>query len=242
MYGPALPVTFSKLRCHTQTPDMSKDHRQQPQQQPQQQSPQASQPKPPWWQAAPFEHWVKELLIGTLVDEGDFVCELMSGRGVDTGKWQRARIAHYTAVEPQEQSMAESKKRWDERKRPFQADFVAADPYQQSLREKLLPGRAFDAVACFGKMQQCFVREQATRCVLANAARNLKSGGYFFGFLPDSSHIWTKAQKELAKDSGRKEGDPLEVRSTATVADSGSPLYKLAFQVLRHPQPRPTRM
>lgn len=53
-----------------------------------------------FWQAAPFEDWIKEFLISTLVDDGDSVCELMSNRGVNLGKFQRANVAHYTVIEP----------------------------------------------------------------------------------------------------------------------------------------------
>eukprot|EP01047_Picozoa_sp_COSAG01_P069196 COSAG01_NODE_10173_length_2230_cov_29.525575_1_plen_104_part_00 len=87
---------------------------------------------------------------------------------------------------------------------------------QRSLAEACGPGQSFDSVVCFGKLQvgtcteinthwveygtkyfnvvvvsqACFIREATTRTVLKNAAARLKAGGYFFGFLPDSSHIW----------------------------------------------------
>ena len=56
--------------------------------------------------------------------------------------------------------------------------------------------------------QACFIREATTRKVLKNINALLKEGGYCFGFLPDSSHIWTKAQDQMEKDGGGNKACP----------------------------------
>ena len=45
-----------------------------------------------------MEHWVKQTLIAQLSDEGDSVLELCCGKGVDLGKWIRAKAKHFTGI------------------------------------------------------------------------------------------------------------------------------------------------
>ena len=58
----------------------------------------APRKKSMWWQAGPFEQWVKEVLISVLVPQGSAVCELMCGSGKDLGKWQRAKPSKYVGI------------------------------------------------------------------------------------------------------------------------------------------------
>ena len=69
---------------------------------------------------------------------------------------------------------------------------------QRPVQDILEPERRFNAVACFGKLQACFAREATARTLIANAAARLNEGGYFFGFLPDSSHIWCVPSRPAA--------------------------------------------
>jgi len=59
-----------------------------------------------------------------------------------------------------------------------------------SLAEVLPTNRSFDVVVCFGGMQNSFASQKAAETFLANVTCRLREGGYFFGFLPDSSAIW----------------------------------------------------
>ena len=74
----------------------------------------------------------------------------MCGSGKDLGKWQRAKPARYVGIgargsvtrayyflhplfaDPQDHATKEAQKRWEGREKPFDATFVAADPFQVS--------------------------------------------------------------------------------------------------------------
>eukprot|EP01052_Picozoa_sp_SAG31_P031628 SAG31_NODE_3371_length_4353_cov_3.023507_3_plen_102_part_00 len=79
-------------------------------------------------------HLFAEDPVATLTVFAFPVCELMSTRGRDLGKLQRASIGHYTVVEPQAQILADTKQKWEHRKppKPFPATFVPLDPYNVS--------------------------------------------------------------------------------------------------------------
>ena len=126
----------------------------------------------------------------------------------------------------QEHAIKEAKQRWTARGKSFPARFCVIDPYlvrapsdptppaphhrplscppltlgcvQRPVQDILEPERRFNAVACFGKLQACFAREATARTLIANAAARLNEGGYFFGFLPDSSHIWCVPSRPAA--------------------------------------------
>eukprot|EP01052_Picozoa_sp_SAG31_P031629 SAG31_NODE_3371_length_4353_cov_3.023507_4_plen_263_part_00 len=90
---------------------------------------------------------------------------------------------------------------------------------QHKLKDKLPADQRFDAVVCFNsKLQACWGREANARTFLANAAGRLVPGGYFFGFLADSSHIWKRAQKELEKKEKNLEGQATEAGSAGDAA------------------------
>ena len=131
-------------------------------------------------------------------------------------------------ADAQEHAIKEAKQRWTARGKSFPARFCVIDPYlvrapsdpttptpphtptspapplltlgcvQRPVQDILEPERRFNAVACFGKLQACFAREATARTLIANAAARLNEGGYFFGFLPDSSHIWCVPSRPAA--------------------------------------------
>jgi hypothetical protein len=81
---------------------------------------------------------------------------------------------------------------------------------KDSIDKALERGTEFDVVACFNGLENFFETRERAMCFIRNAASRflisitlhftqcicrLKTGGYFFGLLPDSSAIWYKAQK-----------------------------------------------
>jgi hypothetical protein len=69
---------------------------------------------------------------------------------------------------------------------------------QTSLDQVLREGRSFDVVVCFDGMQNSFASEETAELFLRSATCRLREGGYFLGFLPDSSAIWFPRTAHLA--------------------------------------------
>lgn len=53
----------------------------------------------------------------------------------------------------------------------------------------------FDSVCCFNGISRSFEDSKKAKIFLMNVSDHLKTGGYFFGIVPDSSSIWSLAHK-----------------------------------------------
>ncbi|KAL0484802.1 mRNA (guanine-N7-)-methyltransferase [Acrasis kona] len=157
-----------------------------------------------------IENWVKEILSAQLIEKDQSVCELYS-RGSDIGKWQRCGCAHYYVVEPNEDFKNEAVKKWTEKKKPFKsAKFLCLNPCTSDFTrpikdavsdsmDKIFP---FGGMACFGSnIERSFSSEESAKTFFSNCASITKPGGYFFGYMLDSSVAWTRAQKLLSQMS-----------------------------------------
>ncbi|EGG23565.1 hypothetical protein DFA_05698 [Cavenderia fasciculata] len=51
--------------------------------------------KTPVWQFKACQNWVKTIMISELVENDEVVAEMFCGTGLDTGKWERAKIGKY---------------------------------------------------------------------------------------------------------------------------------------------------
>mmetsp|Transcript_27022 Transcript_27022/g.38076 ORF Transcript_27022/g.38076 Transcript_27022/m.38076 type:complete len:284 (-) Transcript_27022:1274-2125(-) len=151
--------------------------------------------KTPIWQAKAFELFVKTVLITEIVEPNQVVCEFYCNSGLDLGKIQRAKVAKYVGVDSSLESLNEAKERWKQKKEPFAADFVQADVMLEPLNSKLHTNEKFDHVICFNGLQKCFENVSKAKQLFANVNYLLKSGGFFFGIVPDSSAIWYKAHR-----------------------------------------------
>lgn len=175
----------------------------------------------PAWQALNFEKWIKCVILGDVLDEGDEVLEISCGHtgaedsntgGAGGGThhtYARHKIQHLTTVDSSATVVAAAQRKWEKTKR-FDAEFATADLYTTSLDQVLREGRSFDVVVCFDGMQNSFASEETAELFLRSATCRLREGGYFLGFLPDSSAIWSKAAKVNSKgDEAPKFGGDL---------------------------------
>jgi len=154
--------------------------------------------KTPVWQVLAFKEFVKTILISELVTAGNNVLDIFCGPGVDVGKWDRAKVKEYVGVDTNQEFLKEANQRWLQKKMPFKAKFLEADPFIPSLDDKLKKNAddvTFDVVSCFEGMQNIFQSEARVRSFLGNVSTRLNHGGFFFGVVPDGSEIWYKAQK-----------------------------------------------
>eukprot|EP01116_Phalansterium_solitarium_P005542 TRINITY_DN17305_c0_g1_i1.p1 TRINITY_DN17305_c0_g1~~TRINITY_DN17305_c0_g1_i1.p1 ORF type:complete len:283 (-),score=98.93 TRINITY_DN17305_c0_g1_i1:14-862(-) len=155
-------------------------------------------------QVRAHEQWVKAVLISDLVDAGDYVCELCCGKGVEMGKWVRAKVGRYTGIDPSSDWLLEAHARWEQKKRPFEAEFLTRDVFAEELD---IAGKGeFDHVCCFQGLEAACEREASLQRLVASVAALLKPGGFFFGIVPDSSAIWHRAQKASGSESRHVRG------------------------------------
>jgi len=176
------------------------------------------------------EQWVKTVLISDIVEPNWRVCELCCGKGLDLGRWTRAKISHFVGVEPNQVNLEEAKSRWLQKKKPFTAEFLNHDPKTDDLTEAFSLGEPFDVIASFEGFQNSFESEARAAQFIKNVANHLKKGGYFFGLVPDSSAIWDRAQKQ-SKDS--KALFSMEFPSDYTFPFFGSS-YRLKIEDVLH--------
>jgi len=148
------------------------------------------------WQMKAHEQWVKTVLISDIIEPNSSVCEIFCGKGLDIGKWARAKIGNYVGLDSNELLLKEAQERWSQKKEPFPGKFLCFDILKDNIEKVIPKGEVFDNVCCFNGIQYCSDKEKMN-ILLENIVSVLKTGGYFFGILPDSSAIWYKAQKVI---------------------------------------------
>jgi len=153
--------------------------------------------KTPIWQVKAHEQWVKTVLISDIVEPNSTVAELCCGKGLDIGKWARAKILKFCGIDSNLLVLEEAKERWLQKKEPFPAQFLQLDLFTENSQKIIPKGELFDNVCCFNNLEYSFETKEKAQMFLENVASILKPGGYFFGILPDSSAIWYKAQKVI---------------------------------------------
>jgi len=157
--------------------------------------------KTPIWQVKSHENWVKTVLISDIVESGGSICEFCCGTGLELGKWIRAKISNYVGVDGSVDNLKEAQKRLQEKQQLdktslFKAQFKEHDLFNNPI-DKVVEGE-FDVVCCFDGLQKSFEDKEKASMFLKNVASKLKSGGFFFGIVPDSSAIWYKATKSTS--------------------------------------------
>ncbi|KAM9958932.1 hypothetical protein ACTFIW_012522 [Dictyostelium discoideum] len=91
------------------------------------------------WQFKAYQAWVKTILITELVEENDTAAEIYSAIGLDTGKWERAKIKRYYCFESSKSNAIESKNKWLAKNEPFEADFITIDLNKDNIESFLQP-------------------------------------------------------------------------------------------------------
>lgn len=159
--------------------------------------------KTPVWQFKAHSNWVKAVLIADTVDAEAKVVEIGCDGGVDFGKWTRSKISKLFAFETDEKKLSEAKERWEKKNKPFQAEFYQFDPTVQFIETifnteelKLENQGKIDCVASFCPIQQIISTQKQLEILFKNVSWLIKPGGTFIGLLPDSSAIWSRAQKK----------------------------------------------
>ncbi|KAL3686881.1 hypothetical protein R1sor_013190 [Riccia sorocarpa] len=169
--------------------------------------------------------FVKTVLIRQLVEPGAVVCDLFCGRNLDADKWAEAKIARYIGVDLSASALEGAREEWEQKEKPFPADFCELDPCMLNLRNQIQEyGMPADVVCCFAHLPDCFTSEEMVRSLLRNISSVLRPGGYFFGSAPDSSTIWYKYQK--AVEDAMRAG---ALRFQGALPSIRTDLYKISF-------------
>jgi mRNA (guanine-N7-)-methyltransferase len=140
-----------------------------------------------------------EILPKLLIDNPEqcSLLELYGETGEHQGKFARLKISNYGSIETNEQNLTNVKKKWFERTKN-EGTFLCIDLSTSACNDLNL--LLFDHMVCYSaKFEHQFENEEKARTFLNNCARLIRPGGYFFGYLLDSSQAWTLFQKEIAK-------------------------------------------
>jgi mRNA (guanine-N7-)-methyltransferase len=124
-----------------------------------------------------------------------------SNGGLDVGKYVRAGVTRYMGVDPGEERVLKCKQIWEARNKPYEAMFACVDIATETglASERGAGGEIaqYDAVVCWNSLQSVFLHAHRARQALQYISLRLRSGGFFFGYLPDSAEVWAEAQKSV---------------------------------------------
>ncbi|KAF7732002.1 mRNA cap guanine-N7 methyltransferase [Apophysomyces ossiformis] len=144
-----------------------------------------------------FNNWVKSVLINSHVRQGQHVLDMGCGKGGDLIKWAKARIRSLVAADIAAVSLQQMKERYKSMRNPtFHAQFHALDCYSELLAPHLPPNTIFDMVSMQFCMHYAFESERKARIMLENVSKNLRSGGWFIGTIPDANWIVKRVRQE----------------------------------------------
>ena len=114
--------------------------------------------------------------------------DLGGGKGGDLQKWDKLGIRELVLADIAATSVEQAEARHREKKNRFHASFFALDCFGESLADKLpqeVLREPFDTVSLQFCMHYGWSSPQRARLVVENAARWLRSGGFFIGTIPN---------------------------------------------------------
>ena len=173
-----------------------------------------------------IQHWIKTILIKWFVSEDDWVCEFFPGSGRDTRMWKRANAGVITVIEADTRYINQIIQRfiakkfsplplilhvdikggtlnWEELE---QTGIIVPPPPKHSYHPDSLKGtnhkNKYSVVSCFSGLDEAFTSLESVTNVIENAIKLLADDGYFIGIIPDSSSLFTKANKQGVEHNG----------------------------------------
>ncbi len=178
------------------------------------------------WQYKCFVEWCKAVLFAELLPaKGARVVLLGGASGADTGKLQRAHIAHATVVDDA-QPLGAAIERWRGKGEPFECVGVEASPHAAAQWRDRLPRASFDAVFTFDALDFVCTDERLLDSWLGAVAAALKPTGFLAGVCADSAQLWSRAQKAVMNEQQGIAGAP---GSTTVAGVISSDLFDLSF-------------
>ncbi|XP_023247187.1 mRNA cap guanine-N7 methyltransferase-like [Copidosoma floridanum] len=125
------------------------------------------------------------------------VLDLCCGKGGDLLKWEKSNVTHLACVDIAEESVKECNDRYvqmsKKREQYFTAEFIVHDCTKAGLAKKLIhKKKQFDIVSCQFALHYSFESRRQVKNLLKNASRNLRSGGYFIGTMPNESELLSR--------------------------------------------------
>jgi len=86
-------------------------------------------------QARGVESWSKEVLSQIFVENGSEILEYFPESGKNIGKWERFGVKYYSCLDSLDKSLKETVTKYNEKKRPFLAEFHPYSPCAPALKE-----------------------------------------------------------------------------------------------------------
>ncbi|KAI8894970.1 guanine-N(7)-methyltransferase domain-containing protein [Globomyces pollinis-pini] len=138
-----------------------------------------------------FNNWTKSMLINQFTHPNYTVLDLCCGKGGDLLKWKQCNISHLLGLDIASVSIEQAKKRYNDGRFRFKAHYKAVDCFSDQLTSAC-QGWIFDVVSVQFAFHYCFENEAKVRSALQSIANVLKTGGVYFGTIPNSALIVKK--------------------------------------------------
>ncbi|CAD5210985.1 unnamed protein product [Bursaphelenchus xylophilus] len=168
-----------------------------------------------------YNNWMKSMLIARFIKrlnkkgiERPSVLDLCCGKGGDLSKWKVSNIKEIVMTDVAAVSVEHAKDRYketidrmrNERRDPFNAQFVVADAGKECLADKYEPKeRLFDLASCMFALHYQFADEKRARKMIENITERLRPGGYFIGILTDPDQIINLVRNKGADNKYKNE-------------------------------------
>ena len=134
-----------------------------------------------------FNNWLKGVLITEFCGRAraTTVLDLACGKGGDLPKWKRTPIKKLVGIDIASLSIEEAKSRYELMAPKFDASYHVLDAFHKDWSEVIPEGQTFDVISCQFAYHYSFETEESAKHSLAMVGKYLKSGGYFFGTIPN---------------------------------------------------------
>lgn len=146
-----------------------------------------------------LNNWVKSVLYTLFVKPGDTLLDLCCGKLGDLSKQEHAKIGKLYAADVAEKSVRRGEERYRSSKTAkFTAHFWVTDCHVPDgpLKDGV-PKASCDAVSCQFALHYSFQSEERARGLWRIVSDKLKTGGVFFGTLPDASVILRQGKRVI---------------------------------------------
>lgn len=137
-----------------------------------------------------IETFSKTVLSFILIKEGANIMEVHPEQGNNLGKWQRAKIKSLVCLESDQELLNEVEKKWAERKKPFQAQFISSSPLGTIHMNQNVQN-----IFCFSGIDQYFTTKDFAEEMFQNLYKCMDKGGYFCGLFMDSETLFHRIQE-----------------------------------------------
>ncbi len=131
---------------------------------------------------------------GVIQPQGAHILDLCGGFGGDLSKYAHHNVKQVVLVDISEESVEEARRRYEQGRFPYEAQFHCCNAFHFETMRKLLFPQSFDLITCQFALHYAFVSAHQVNDVFRLISWALKSTGKFIATVPNADEIRPKLQ------------------------------------------------